>query len=468
MAQPSKIILVFCDGTGLDGVLGSLTVTYSGVSAGGVARKTCYQCTTSIPALDNIFAVARTVKQYREAKKDKNGAVVAPRIPQIVLYQSGVGSQTGFEPQTAIDHALSGGAGEEYNKALGHFVDIPGGSRITVRRIPSSSDILRLRGAYTARKVAGLIDRIGILSGPDLYKLSEKLLDKGDIPGHTPVKVKCVGVWDTVGSIKRVQVTLGNPVVTVLDAFSICDATLPDNVEHAYHAVSLQENRSNFLPTLWKDIKKPAQVLEQVWFLGDHGDVGGGHQNLDLSDISLVWMAEKIREFVDLDTKILDYYIDRSRRAGWGESQPNNAFLSLPRSVRLPLFVTQKRDRLWTDRQDVLAHPSCGKAVDPIRDYEILRPKRDLKGFSTPDPATLKGFEEKLHKKWKAKSMPAIKPDISEDATAIGLDKAKRGASNFLDGEIVDGAIQVADGVLEIGMGLVGEAASGVSNFFSG
>ena len=32
-------------------------------------------------------------------------------------------------------------------------------------------------------------------------------------------------------------------------------------------------------------------TFRKVWFLGDHGDVGGGHQNVDLSDISLMWIA---------------------------------------------------------------------------------------------------------------------------------------------------------------------------------
>ncbi|KAJ7918897.1 hypothetical protein B0H13DRAFT_1537675, partial [Mycena leptocephala] len=66
------------------------------------------------------------------------------------------------------------------------------------------------------------------------------------------------------------------------------DTRLPDNVERAYHAVSLQENRTKFLPTLWA--KSPGRDLEQVWFLGDHSDVGGGLKNVDLSDISLIWM----------------------------------------------------------------------------------------------------------------------------------------------------------------------------------
>jgi len=101
MAQPSKAILVFCDGTGLDGISG-----LESVQAGSHEKP-----------VTNVLRLSRTVTQYRDAK----GAV--PRIPQIVLYQPGVGSQAGFEPKDKdIDKLLSGGLGEEYNKALGQFV----------------------------------------------------------------------------------------------------------------------------------------------------------------------------------------------------------------------------------------------------------------------------------------------------------------------------------------------------------
>ena len=39
------------------------------------------------------------------------------------------------------------------------------------------------------------------------------------------------------------------------------------------------------------------QELKQVWFTGVHSDVGGGYSDTSLSDIALLWMAERAREF---------------------------------------------------------------------------------------------------------------------------------------------------------------------------
>ena len=51
---------------------------------------------------------------------------------------------------------------------------------------------------------------------------------------------RCVGVWDTVGS-----------VFNTINALSITDTDLPASIDCALHAMSLQENREKFLPTLW-------------------------------------------------------------------------------------------------------------------------------------------------------------------------------------------------------------------------
>ena len=67
---------------------------------------------------------------------------------------------------------------------------------------------------------------------------------------------RCVGVWDTVGSIAG-----------QIDALNIDDTSLPATVKVALHAVSMQENREKFLPTLWTTPSgglKPGQVLKQV------------------------------------------------------------------------------------------------------------------------------------------------------------------------------------------------------------
>jgi len=46
------------------------------------------------------------------------------------------------------------------------------------------------------------------------------------------------------------------------------------------------------VPTLWQRCER----VEEVWFAGAHADVGGGYPERHLSDIALLWMAERLQE----------------------------------------------------------------------------------------------------------------------------------------------------------------------------
>ena len=73
---------------------------------------------------------------------------------------------------------------------------------------------------------------------------------------HRPSGPRCLGVWDTVGSVHK-----------EIDALNIIDTSLPKTVKVALHALSLQENREKFLPTLWSTPQgelEPGQILKQV------------------------------------------------------------------------------------------------------------------------------------------------------------------------------------------------------------
>ena len=64
-------------------------------------------------------------------------------------------------------------------------------------------------------------------------------------------------------------------------------------VVHGCHAMALNENRHEFVPTLWTGQELPGTSIEQVWFAGVHADIGGGYKTRALADIPLVWMAKK-------------------------------------------------------------------------------------------------------------------------------------------------------------------------------
>lgn len=76
------------------------------------------------------------------------------------------------------------------------------------------------------------------------------------------------------------------------------DQSLDDRVGYARHAISIDERRADFKRVRWNE---PYEVrrdrmerFEQLWFAGDHADIGGGYPENEsrLSDIALQWMVE--------------------------------------------------------------------------------------------------------------------------------------------------------------------------------
>lgn len=71
------------------------------------------------------------------------------------------------------------------------------------------------------------------------------------------------------------------------------DTELSGIVQTAAHAVAVDEHRIDFQATLWSAVPKPGQTVEQRWFLGAHGNVGGGTADRRLSDLALRWMQRQ-------------------------------------------------------------------------------------------------------------------------------------------------------------------------------
>jgi Uncharacterized alpha/beta hydrolase domain (DUF2235) len=123
--------------------------------------------------------------------------------------------------------------------------------------------------------------------------------------GNRPVTIAMIGVWDTVGALGIPSVVGGiDPMV-----YGFLDTKLSPSVLAAYHAISIDERRKAFPPTLWVSDNVPGQILEQVWFSGCHSGVGGGYPNSGRSDITLKWMLEKCVECgLTVDPTVLAKY----------------------------------------------------------------------------------------------------------------------------------------------------------------
>ena len=169
------------------------------------------------------------------------------------------------------------------------------------------------RGAYTVRSLAGMVGKCGILlpenksqikNAYDFYRRSGEDYHPNSINAQQfrrehssrETRIRCLGVWDTVGS-------LGIPTRGPVGWWSrrrqaFHDVRLSSHVENGFHALAIDERRGPFAPTLWEvresDVKKDGhQRIEQRWFAGVHSNVGGGYDDCGLSDLTLQWMIER-------------------------------------------------------------------------------------------------------------------------------------------------------------------------------
>jgi hypothetical protein len=107
-----------------------------------------------------------------------------------------------------------------------------------------------------------------------------------EYPRHEDVKVRFIGVWDTVDAV-GLPFALAGFVNRAIYQFKFPTQTLGSHVEQAYHALSIDDPRMSFAPVLWKG---PDPRITQVWFAGAHSNVGGGYPKQGMSLVALDWM----------------------------------------------------------------------------------------------------------------------------------------------------------------------------------
>ncbi|MGE0740008.1 MAG: DUF2235 domain-containing protein [Hyphomonadaceae bacterium] len=368
--------------------------------------------------LTNIGVIARAVA-HKETRPDGSF------VHQTVIYAQGVGSFTGaLTKRTLLQEAsyrftrLTGGAlGEGLEDGvldtyLRLAFDYEEGDEIFIFGFS--------RGAFAARRLSGLINTAGIVSrrythmardGFRLYydkprdgappeKIAEHdraarqfrmLYGKGgrnedgtrrQSDGVPPIKF--LGVFDTVA-----QRGIGDIIASFTPwgsghRFKFKNYRVSPNVENARHAVALDENRVGFPVRLWDGIEEDNAKLgrrayAQRWFIGTHGDIGGGGGS-EISALALKWMCEGARDaglrfyntYGDdkspLDEKLAEVGLcfDRkiSRMSFWKAIQPIN----YPWRTR----------KLWTKRerpspQDLDAHLDPSVMLRVRADY--VRPR---------------------------------------------------------------------------------------------
>ena len=255
-----KRLIVLCDGTGRDSL-----------QPDPKANPT------------NITRLSRALAHY--------ATVGEKSIEQIVFYQPGVGTETG--------QLLRGGS-----YGLGVSANVRAAYAFFAHNYEKGDQIYLFgfsRGAYTARAIAGLVTGAGLLTKrgmdrfPEVYAdcytnipkekpgenkqvvsewLRKELNANGEIDESARDAVQIVGVFDTVGFHAE-----GGFVNSVLGFGSkeepeFNNTRLSPSVKYGYHALSLDEERLPFKPTLWQVPKnmdaapgaaKQHIEMQQVW-----------------------------------------------------------------------------------------------------------------------------------------------------------------------------------------------------------
>lgn len=230
------------------------------------------------------------------------------------------------------------------------------------------------RGAYAVRSLAGVIDRIGLLR-PDeanvrniraVYRFYEGTPEDGPTRKtirifarahcHETAPIEMVGVWDTVKALGLRLPVLWR-ITEPRHAFH--NHHLGPSIKHGYHALALHEKRVAFTPVMWDCPPGWEGDVEQMWFRGTHGDIGGQLMGFDaarpLSNIPLIWMLEKLD------------HCGLPLPDGWRDRYICDVTAPMVGSVRgwAKYFVLRRRRRVGYDISEQV-HPSALPYLHPV------------------------------------------------------------------------------------------------------
>jgi uncharacterized protein (DUF2235 family) len=262
----------------------------------------------------NIAKIARSVEH-----ESADGA------KQIVVYTAGVGAANTLNAHAS--GALAGGifgAGLEDDIVQTYIrlsLNYQAGDEIYIFGYS--------RGAFSARSLAAMIRRCGILrrrhvdqapAAFALYRTGKPFNDPDCVEfrnrysksarggpdasaGKPDIAISYIGLFDTVGQ-RGLPSGLGIFTDWMNRRYQFHDVRLGENVVAARHACAIDEARFAFPPTLWTNIEELNQPFidkgvapldlpyQQRWFPGSHGDIGGGAPGAKLANFPLVWIIE--------------------------------------------------------------------------------------------------------------------------------------------------------------------------------
>ncbi|MEP3656024.1 MAG: DUF2235 domain-containing protein [Litorimonas sp.] len=269
-------------------------------------------------------------------------------VTQIIHYDEGIGTHGGW-----IRRHIDGMFG------LGVLKNMQEAYRFLMFNYDPQDEVYVFgfsRGAFTARSFVGLVRSVGIIQrdhvknvteGIRLYKKGLKFDDpkmlsfralhsrhistcgedethRCDLPDYLkgsslPFKFRYVGLWDTVESIGFWKIVWASLMKRKQKAFVDSDHKYHDHklngmITAGRHAVALDERRPHFHSEPWGKVADandrlgfkdtdPKRPIQEMFFPGNHGSVGGGGDVRGLSDGAFDWILDGAKEAgLELDT----------------------------------------------------------------------------------------------------------------------------------------------------------------------
>ncbi|PGH27936.1 hypothetical protein AJ80_00190 [Polytolypa hystricis UAMH7299] len=174
------------------------------------------------------------------------------------------------------------------------------------------------RGAYTARFLADMISEVGLLSQGNEDMIRFAFSSFGKVQNSRGKETKSAKNIEDARYLAKFRKTFCRPNVSVyfLGLFdcvnSVSQFEIPFRIgsyryiamapaKHIRHAVSIHERRLKFKPALcmFDKERSAGSEVKEVWFAGNHCDIGGGFKYEGksrhlLSDVPLAWMIDEI------------------------------------------------------------------------------------------------------------------------------------------------------------------------------
>ncbi|RFU33007.1 hypothetical protein B7463_g3352, partial [Scytalidium lignicola] len=369
----------------------------------------------SVPS--NVAKIARAISK---TGLDANGNLVK----QIVFYQSGLGAG-----DLLIQKAIYGAIG------LGLDIDVLQLYDFLSNNYEIGDELFFFgfsRGAFTVRSVAGIVSDVGIFSpvnmshfsemwkayrantGGEPFRQSAWYLDNKEKLGLEDVSIKVVGVWDTVGALGIPNWPLVNLAtkigIPINQQYAFHNTRVSEYVEYAFQALAIDEKRVPFTPTLWhKTEHGPTKDLQQCWFPGVHGNIGGQAEDPrslgdheEIGDNSFAWMVDNLSGLLTFDVTAIQILIEHHRRAinrvdavqkiinGWGcgpivdnFAGLQGAFFSLlGRTDRTPGGYPRDPGDGNAGATNEYFHPTVRMRRHKLRSYNPM----PLKGYTLQEP----------------------------------------------------------------------------------